>query len=234
MPAPRLERSIQKRFFELARRTEAGGVQNRIETYQGLVAHRFYEVLGGAFPILRTRVSDAAWAAAVEAFVADKPKSPYIWESPKEFMRFIQRQKLLGAPWLADLMWFEWMEIELIMTPDEMVEQTAAFNWGSMYRLCAGTRLKSLAYAVYREDFETAGQYPLLMYCHAQEHAVYYLEITPFLFDMLMELRHPGDPVKILRKISRRYDVPWGEARDLLDGPLRDFVNNGVLLPLSP
>lgn len=232
MNAPAIEKEIQKRFFNLVRGKEVNAkeLNSRLGTYHELIEYRFYEVISNAFPILRSKVNESAWDQAIAIFVANKPKSPYIWESPCEFIQLVEKKKLFDFPWLKDLMWFEWMEIKLTMTQENRYLKTGTFDWTKKWNLASSAAIKMLRYPVYQETFEQKGRFPIILYNHQDDNEIYYLEITEFLFRFLSLLHEGENPKNALKLTCKKYKLLQHEVKELLDGALVTFVNNGILI----
>lgn len=230
---PALEKTIQKRFFNLIRGKDNDGsfpIHQGMQTYAELVEYRFFDVLSNAFPILFSKVDEESWNHAVISFLKSKPKSPYIWEAAGEFRTFILKKKLFDFPWLKDLLWFEWVELQSIMAVEEGFGKTDAFDWSQKWRLAESTFMRKLHYPVFKDSFEQKTKTPLILYCHQDEHEVYYLEITEFLFHFLTMIHTGEKPESALKHICNKFNLEQDEVRKLLHDPLTGFVNNGILV----
>lgn len=227
-----LEKEIQKRFFNLVRGKEvnASELNSRLHTYHELIEYRFYEVISNAFPILRSKVDEHVWDQTVAAFIARKPKSPYIWEAPCEFIQLVEKKKLFNFPWIKDLMWFEWMEIKLTMSEEIHYRKTETFDWTKKWNLAKSAAIKMLRHPVYQEDFEQKGRFPIILYNHQDDNEIYYLEITEFLYRFLTQLQEGESPQNALKHTCKKYRLNQSEVKELLDGALVTFINNGILI----
>lgn len=233
MIAPAIEKEIQKRFFNLVRGKEVNAkeLNARLHTYHELIEYRFYEVISNAFPILRSKVDEAAWDQTIASFVARKPKSPYIWETPHEFMQFVVKRRLFDFPWLKDLMWFEWMEIKLTMIEEQHYLKTESFDWDQQWSTAKSAAIKLLRYPVHQEsDFEEKGRFPIILYNHQDDNEIYCLEITEFLHRFLTLLQEGKNPRESLKITCKKFKLDQDEVQELLNGALFTFINNGILV----
>lgn len=200
--------------------------------YRELVWSRFEDALSLAYPILKKQIGEE-WSKAVRAFMLDSPKTPYVWDLPREFGHFLKQYFEVIPPYLDDLLWLEWSEIEVALSHEKEYARCKMFDWKKLYRLSEGARIRNLNYQVYHEELESTGEFPLILYLHPDDWEVYFLEITPFMLEFLMGLQEGKPPLESLNKVCQAYEVDEAAARELLDEALAGFVNNGILIPLS-
>lgn len=117
---------IQERFGAYCRTGEEvdlpGITPGRIHHYRRLVNSVVRDTLGSAFPISITSLGEELWDQLVQEFFSSGiPKVPQIWRLPLEFYHYhgeVGTGERIGKPYLDDLLWFEWMEIEVQNMPD--------------------------------------------------------------------------------------------------------------------
>lgn len=94
----------------------------RAEVYLELFRNNIEDTLKRAYPLTLHLLNEAQWNEIVDAFLREEDStSPYIWRMPQAFAEFVRKnswQDRLNIPYLADLVDFEWLEIELFMMPD--------------------------------------------------------------------------------------------------------------------
>jgi hypothetical protein len=232
---PLLEASIQHRFFHLVRThtsQESSCLHEQIQVYCDLVEHRFDDVLSHAFPILRSKISHELWISSMRLFIQSHPKSPIVWQMAGEFRAFLLKTKPFYFPWLFDLLWFEWMEIQSMMAIENRLTTVVSWEWTEHWNLANSAFIRRLRYPVHRASWNTPSQTHLLLYCHQEEHEVYYLEITPFLFRFLRHIHMGKKPIETLRSLCRTYQFSLDGVKNLLKDLLKDFVNQGILVPV--
>src|SRR5690606_9540893 len=64
---------------------------------------------------------------ANEFFCNHPCQNPQVWSMPKEFYEYLVKSRhslLIKYPFLQDLLWFEWIELELFMMEDKKAEYT--------------------------------------------------------------------------------------------------------------
>jgi hypothetical protein len=96
---------------------------NNIIQYRRLVYNVVADMLQNAYPLTYALLSSEEWGNVVNEFFINHPcQSPQVWYMPKEFHQYLSdaRHPLLKKyPFLADLLWFEWVEVELFMMEDK-------------------------------------------------------------------------------------------------------------------
>jgi hypothetical protein len=203
--------------------------KKRIKVYQDLVFHRFYEVLTNANPILNSLVSEKRFTKAIRAFMKSGAKTDLVWQVPNEFRRYVRSNKkqFKDMAYIDDLLWFEWIEIELFMK-DYSDFKNSKFDIKSTYKISKGAKLKKLNYKVYERDFETRGDYCLLAYYDTDKQEVIYREISLFMYDFLKLLSKKSVKDSI-NYTSEKYDIKPKELKDVLIEPLKELCALGVL-----
>lgn len=104
-----------------------GLTENRIHHYKRLTNNVVINTLEQAFPITEKILSNEEWNSLVMKFIENHDsQTPQIWKLPLEFCEFVKEknyQEELGKPWLNDLLYFEWIEIEIHTMPDSPVSK---------------------------------------------------------------------------------------------------------------
>lgn len=225
-----MHKEVQERFFKLITNqtplfAEAG---NPINTYKELIHYRFKEVILNAFPIFTEYLSPKEVESLIWEFIQSKPQTPFIWQMPGEFKTFVLQQNLEARfPFLENLLWFEYEEIELFMT--HYTDTTpVAFDWNQPYVLSSSARVRLLNYPVYSDTIEEAGEYALILYYDFDELEVHFQEITPFMGTYLA-LLETYTPLEALSYIASEYDVDANEVKELLQAPLEQFCQLQIL-----
>ncbi len=119
-----------------------GVTPGRIHHYRRLVNNVVRDSLDSAFPISVAALGEETWDLLVQDFFSNgMPATPRIWQLPLEFYSYHAGQETgtrLQKPYLDDLLYFEWMEIEVYNMPDRIfpsfvsegsiLEEPLAFN----------------------------------------------------------------------------------------------------------
>ena len=103
-----------------------GVSQNRLRHYRRLVKNVIHNTMKQAFPITHKLLERAEWEEMVDRFfIEHDAQTPKVWELPKEFYEYVKRSgyaKKYDRPYLDDLLYLEWIEIEVHSMPDKNPE----------------------------------------------------------------------------------------------------------------
>ncbi len=226
-----MHKATQKRFFELVTSQAPlyHAIGNPINTYKELIHYRFKEVLLSTFPRFLELLSEELVDSLIVDFIAGKPETPYIWQMPNEFRQFLSTKSLSKTyPFMDDLLWFEWVEIELFMN-DYLLKQAETFSWQQSYTLNDSAVIKTLNFRVHDDEgYETAGIYPLLMFYDFETHDVHFQEITPFLQEFIALIEHQTANDALIN-ICTHYEVDINDVKELLSETLEGFTTSHIL-----
>ena len=227
-----LERDVQERFVGfVSNEIQIPHEQtNPIRIYKELVHYRFEEVIRNAMPDFCDVLEDERLDALIFEFIQSKPRSPYVWKVPELFMNFLLKENSVrDIAYASDLMWFESIEVELLMGAYEKPVLTG-FNWDDDFFLSSSMRMKNLNYRVNQDEFEEVEEHPLIMYYHFDEYAVYFKEITPFMFRFLSYLTEIS-PAEALKQICLDFSIKEeDEVKELLEGALEELVALSIMV----
>ena len=96
--------------------------QDRVHHYRRLVYNVVDDSLISAYPLLNNLLSETEWASLVNDFFATHScQSTQVWKMPGEFYNYIKSTDLSlksDYPHLTDLIYFEWIEVEMFMMED--------------------------------------------------------------------------------------------------------------------
>ncbi len=111
-----------------------GTLPERLPHYRRLVFNIVKEAMETTFPIAFEYIETKIWDEMVHTFFGShKCNDPQVWRMPKEFVEFCKTEgysKHYNLPFLNDLLFFEWMEVEIYMMEDiEYPEFTDSGNW---------------------------------------------------------------------------------------------------------
>ncbi len=119
--------NIQHKFADYCRTgkmVELPGVNNKtVHHYRRLVYNVVNNTLIQAYPITKKIVTDKEWDEMVQEFFSTHDsKTPQIWKLPFEFYQYAKTNHFgskYKKPFLNDLLYFEWIEIEVHTMPDK-------------------------------------------------------------------------------------------------------------------
>lgn len=200
----------------------------RAEVYLELFKNNMEDTLKRGYPLTVHLLSEEQWREIVDAFLRNEDStSPYIWKMPQAFAEFVRSnnwQDRLKIPYLADLIDFEWLEIELFMMPDhpkknfsrqgDLLNDILYFNPEST--------IVSYDYPVFEKKKlpreMQKGTYFLLAFRHPETGAIHFVSLSPFflaLLTLLKEKKLTGKKALIkaakLFKLDEKQVFPQGE-----------------------
>jgi len=172
---------------------------------KSLVLHRFHEVISHAFPLWYARVEEEAFVTSLYTFMKQGAQSHQIWKTPDEYRKFVHTEQLFREmPYVDDLLWFEWIEVALIMRHYSPVE-VSTFSYDKAYRLSESGVLKNLNFKVFETDgIEQSGTYHLLAYYDFDTDSVFFCEISEVLMLFLETLHHSSvsEAITVIAELS--------------------------------
>jgi len=226
------EIALQRRFTDLIRGKGPDSASRRHRIYGKLLYYRFEEVIQNAFGRLKQYMSENEWRDLIRAFIKEGGDSPYIWRLPDAFRRFAAKK--ISLPFAKDMMWFEWIEIELLMqTPPKKTSSKPEMK--ARYTLSKTARAKKLAYRVFERDDDTKFRHAgksssyVLVYLDPYKDQVMYLEITEFMYKLLKSLKKSTSLNAALQKLSKKYGQKNSEVKAIIQPALENFVRLGIL-----
>ena len=100
----------------------SGLTPGRIHHYRRLISNVVNDTLRTAYPITLAALGEKTWQELVDDFfTAGLPQTPQVWKLPLEFYNYHAGRESgnrMDLPFLDDLLYFEWMEIEIHTMPD--------------------------------------------------------------------------------------------------------------------
>ena len=220
-----LEKDVQARLIDfISDKVEIPDEpRNPIRIYKELVHYRFDEVIRNAMPDFSDILGTQRLDTLIYDFIQAKPKTPFVWQVPSLFMKYLLDFNLVDdIPYAEDLMWFESIEVDLLMGAYNKPQENI-FNWDEGFSLSKSMRMKILYHAVNQDSFEKIDEHPLLMYYHFEEASVYFQEITPFMYRFLVYLEKML-PNEALICICADFQLSEeNEVKELLQGALEEF-----------
>ncbi len=173
-----------------------GTIAGRLPYYRRLVFNIIKDALETTYPISLKYIENDLWEEMVYNFFSiHKCTDPQVWRMPKEFYQFCKSNNYAekyALPFLNDLLWFEWLEVELYMMEDiEYPHFKPSKNWlKEKVAVNPEHRLTKLEYPVHIEKpFKTIdkkGDYFLLLYREKESGCVQFMNLS-VLFAFLIE-----------------------------------------------
>lgn len=212
----------------------SGLAPGRVHHYRRLISNVVYDTLHRAFPITVAALGDETWNELVEEFFSTGlPQTPQVWKLPLEFYRYHAERESgdrRSLPFLDDLLYFEWMEIEIHTMPDrpnppfqsegDLMKDRLAFN--------PEYELVGLEYPVHTHPVKKAaqikGDYFVLIYRLPGSGQVQFLDLSVLHVYIITRLQEELLPLnKIKHEIAR---VAGIESMRYLNEALRTFLGD--------
>jgi hypothetical protein len=207
-------------FYDAATAKDPSGIPS-IGIYQELIHYRFYEVITGSFPLFTQYIDESKLDNMINQFIRFGAKSLFIWQTPKEFMRYVKKIRLLeDQPYLYDLLRFEWIEVALMMQNYSRLKRRP-FSWENRYTLPKNIKLFKTNYNLITQDFSQKQKQYLLAYYDVETHDVRYQEAHEALYRFLKILNKKQTLHEHLQTFAERYGLDAEEAKSFLEPPLR-------------
>ncbi|MBT3384701.1 MAG: hypothetical protein HN778_06765 [Prolixibacteraceae bacterium] len=168
----------------------------RLPHYRRLVFNVVKDALETTYPISHKYIDSEVWKEIVFNFFSEhKCKDPQVWRMPFEFYEFCKTKNYdekYDLPFLNNLLYFEWVEVELYMMEDISLPQFLySDNW-LQKRIAVNPEHKiiKLEYPVHMEKpFDTVnkkGDYFLLLYREKETGRIQFTNLS-ILFTFLLE-----------------------------------------------
>ena len=229
---------IQESLGEFCRTgadTEIPGVTpGRVTHYRRLVYNVVRDTMDSAFPITLAALGEEHWDLLVQDFFSNGiPSTPQIWKLPYEFYQFHASRETgtrLQKPYLDDLLYFEWMEIEIHTMPDrDYPEYTKQGNlFTDRLAFNPEHEIVKLDYPVHlhpaEETIDLKGDYYTLIFRAPETGYVQFLNLSglnTYILTRLLEEDVPLDELK-----GDIAQVAGIESGKYLDDALQTFITD--------
>ena len=218
-----------------------GTVKNRLPHYRRLISSIMKDALVTAFPITRQVFSDEEWDNLVFRFIREKDvQTPLLWQMPYSFYEYCQENNLgmeLERPYLNDLLYFEWIEIEIFNMPDRQIPHFKD-NRDFLNRkivLNPEYEIIFLEYPVFKmavgELENHKGEYFLMVYRDLKTLSVQFIELSPATV-WLIQAIETGEKTgrQIMQEAGSVLNIDPKTISEISDSLFIDFYEKGIIL----
>jgi len=238
--------AIQEELGEYCRTGEErelpGITPGRIHHYRRLISNVVHDTLRTAYPITVAALGESQWEQLVQDFFTEGiPQTPQVWKLPFEFYQYhagSESGNRMDLPFLDDLLYFEWMEIEIHTMPDrpfpefvsegDLFQNTLAFN--------PEYEILKLEYPVHthpvREAIQMKGDHFALLYRLPESGNVQFLGLSAlnaYIITRLQEEKVPLNEIK--NEFARVAGIESGRyLDDALEKYLGDLLERKMIL----
>ncbi|UTW60694.1 putative DNA-binding domain-containing protein [bacterium SCSIO 12741] len=179
--------------------TDMPGVSpDRLPHYRRLVYNIAYDTLRTAYPVTFRILSKEEWNGLVQRFFAVHPCQNYqVWKMPYELVVYLRENEFElkeNYPYLEELVFFEWTEIEVYCEEDQPVEvYHESGDWRTDPVVCnPHHRLLTISYPFHQVKAEDAalqpGEYHLLILRDPDSGSAQFMALSPLFFQALEQL----------------------------------------------
>ena len=190
-----------------------GTIPERLHHYRRLIYNIVDDAMSTAFPITKEWLTPEEWDLMISDFLAKHPaQTPQVWKLPFEFYAFVKKSGYagrFGKEALNDLLFFEWLEIEVHTMPDKPLPQlTKTGNIrNDLLVLNPHSKLITLEYPVHNQHADEASKnkrvWYILIFRDLNTDAVRFIQMSPlfaFVVEMLTEA--PAGVKELIASIS--------------------------------
>jgi hypothetical protein len=203
-----------------------GLTENRVQQYRRLVYNVIDDTFDGAFPVTRKLLSDTEWHELVNHFFSHHAcQTPSVWKLPFEFYEYICATDLeikKTYPFITNLLYFEWLEIEVHTMPDEPSGKfRMKGDWlNDKIVINKEFRLVQLSYPVHQlkpeelKKDKREGNYFVLIFREPDTGNVQFFDLSPLYAYLVSQLAETEknihtivDDISVLFAIERNPDI---------------------------
>jgi len=209
-----------------------GAREDRLPNYRRLIFNVINDTLMQAYPITYEILSDEEWYSFVnDYFMNYNAQSPQIWKMPYEFYLFAKENNYnekLNKAFLTDLLYFEWMEIEVHTMPD--IEIFDLNDEGDLFedKLAVNPehRLIHLSYPVHLKAWDeleqNKGEYYVLIYREQETGLVKFIDLSPFLALFFEQLKTTDESIKTI--LEELFNQMEKDQKDIILKNVMGFI----------
>lgn len=177
-----------------------------IHHYRRLVFNIASDIIETAYPITKSFMERYEWDDLVEEYFAEHScQTPQVWRMPLEFYEYCLEKNIaarLNYPFLADLLYFEWLELDMHTMED--IDYPALKQKGDWMNdkiaLNPEHRLVKMSWPVHTTapadlDESSKGDYFLLIYREKESGNIQFMDLSIF-YAYILEQMNMGALLK--------------------------------------
>ena len=227
------ERKIQQSFIDQIKGKKKVK-QKSIGVYKYLVHHSFFEVICNAYPlfyeIIKENKLEKEFDKSIFKFMQTKAYSPYIWEMPNEYRKFLKKSKYFKKmKYLKDLLYFEYSELFIFMQKKQK-KNKHPFKMSREYKLSKNVSLHSYKYDVINQNFDTKEDSHILGYFDVNADEVVYRPLNILLFSFLKSINSSKSLKVNLRLFLKKNKISYKQYSQEFEQVLEELYNQEVLV----
>ena len=230
------EQEIQQAFIHSITTPKTSADENpQIDVYRELVYYRFLEVFEKAYPRFVKMLSKEQLTSLIYDFLEVGAKTPILWQVSGEFQKFVVQNNTLEMPFLADLLEFEFLEVEMYMGKYTTFDQNS-FSLNNHYKLSQEVEIRHFNYPIHNPNFDAnpssfeKGDFRVLFYYDETQEKILCEEITPFLEEFILSLSLDTSLINSVSKVAKEYEIETQELLEILAPVLEHFCEKNILI----
>lgn len=223
------------KYCRTGEETNIPGVKpGRIHHYRRLVYNVVRDTMDSAFPISLAALGEEQWDLLVQDFFSNGiPQTPQIWKLPFEFYQYHTTRETgpkIEKLYLEDLLYFEWIEIEVHTMPDRPYPDFVKHGNIFMDRLAFNPEVEiiRLDYPVHlysaKEALKHKGDYFVLIFRSPGTGYVQFLNLSGLNTYILTRLMEDNLPLNELKGDIAK--VSGIESGKYMDDALSTFIGD--------
>jgi hypothetical protein len=205
-----------------------------VKHYRRLVYNVVRDTLDTAYPISFASLGENLWDEMVQDFFSNHGgDSPQLWKMPLEFYEYHYEKKTsekLNKPYLNDLLYFEWIEIEIHTMPDRPFP--AYQNEGDIFTDVMAINpefdLVRLEYPIHMfpvdEAVDKKGEYYLLIFRVPETGHVQFVNLSVIYTYLLGKIYEKGQALNDFKATLAH--MAGIESEKFLDETLEKFIKD--------
>lgn len=166
----------------------------RLPHYRRLVYNVIYDTLSSAYPITKTFLGKDDWGNLVESFFKVYPNSyAQIWQMPYglfDYLNEYPNEFNARFPFLKELIYFEWLEIELYAETDLPVPSKDSTI--KNVKLNPHSRIMQLSFPFHKRSVIEAIEKPensfVILFRNLKNYKIEFIEVTEFIAHVISRL----------------------------------------------
>ena len=218
-----------------------GTRKDRLPHYRRLIYNVINDALETAYPITKQILPGDKWDSLVYDFFKNQEiLTPVLWKMPFIFYEYCFQNNIgqkLNHPYLDDLLYFEWIEIEVYNMPDRDIPAYKAKRNLLDNKIIVNPEheIVMLEYPVFKmpasELEKNKGEYFLLVYREQENLSVRFFEMSKamvWLFENMRNGKKTGR--EILQEAGHVLNLTKTAINELSDSLFQDLLDKGIIL----
>jgi len=217
--------NLQEDFFRNITIKENSKVKG-INTYRELIFNAQRYFISSGFPLYAMQTKSEDLDFLVKEYIhKSKPLMALPMYMMKDFINFIEINKLETRRFALDVLKFELAQIDIFNLPNEIRKNK--FSWKKIYKLGINSKLIKSQYPIHLKEGSQKKQTYLLVYKEL-DYECYFFEITKFLYDLL-SMKNNKSILNNLKFIAKRHNIDYKETKKITENTLSNYADKGVL-----